>query len=160
MDTYEKIETCLKHGLHVSVRDTDGDYQIISPIKDDGGAYGTSGWYKTLEEAKQNIGSCTGFVSLGERSKDFTEITPFHLDFEPYPVGIKVQVIQTGEVREIKSTRLKDMYILKDDGATCYSHTELIPYFGEEVEKSISSLEMTIKQIEEKLNITGLKIVK
>jgi len=154
MNNYEKIETYLKHNLHVSVKDTDGEFSIISPMKDSNGNYRISGWGATLERAKQHIGKADGFSRLEDASKDWTEITPFHLDFEPYPVGIKVQVIQTGEVREIKSTRLKDMYILKDDGATCYSHTELIPYFEEAL------IEMTIEQIEEKLNITGLKIVK
>ena len=151
MNNYEKIETYLKHNLHVSVKDTDGEFSIISPMKDSNGNYRISGWGATLERAKQHIGKADGFSRLEDASKDFTEITPFHLDFEPYPVGIKVQVIQTGEVREIKSTRLMDMYILKDDGATCYSHTELIPYFEE------APIEMTIEQIEEKKRTKSLR---
>ena len=159
MNNYEKIETYLKHNLHVLVKYLDEDYEVISPTKDEWGDYRTSGSYSTLEEAKQCIGQGNGFCNLEEACKDFTEITPFHLDFEPYPVGMKVKVIKTGEVGEIGQISCNSMYFFYGH-STQYAHTELIPYFEEEVEKSISSLEMTIKQIEEKLNITGLKIVK
>ena len=153
MTNFEKIETYLKHGLHVSVRDTDGHYQTTSPTKSESGFYRVSDWCDGLDESKKHIGHKSGYERTNEKCKDWTEITPFHLDCEPYPVGMKVKVIKTGEVAEIGDTRFKGMYILKDFFITHYSHTELIPYFEEEVK-------MTIKQIEEKLNITGLKIVK
>jgi len=151
MTNFEKIETYLKHGLHVGVKYTHEQYLIISPVKDSNGNYRTSGWEATLERAKQYIGRYDGLIILETYCKDWTEITPFHLDFEPYPVGMKVYVIETEEIQEI-TIFSNEAYILTDD-LRLYSHTELIPYFEEEVK-------MTIKQIEEKLNITGLKIVK
>jgi len=154
MNNYEKIETYLKHNLHVSVKDTDGEFSIISPMKDSNGNYRISGWGATLERAKQHIGKADGFSRLEDASKDWTEITPFHLDFEPYPVGMKVRMYGTREVREIVDTKFKGMYTLNNTLDIFYSHTELIPCFEE------APIEMTIKQIEEKLNITGLKIVK
>ena len=153
MNNYEKIELYLKHGLHVSVKDADGEYLIISPIKDNGGAYRTSDWCATLALAKLKIGSCSSFVNLGERSKDFTEITPFHLDFEPYPVGMKVRTI-SGFITEIKEVESGSIYTLKKLEYK-YAHTQLFPYFEKKV-----VIEMTVEQIEEKLNITGLKIIK
>jgi len=145
-----KIKSYLDFGLHVSVKDTDGDYQIISPMKDEGKYYRRSGWCDTLKKAKQYIGDVDGYEDLEEESKEWTEITPFHLDFKPYPVGMKVKVIRTGEIREIiRSYSLG--YEFKGYLGT-RPHYELIPVFEEEVT-------MTIKEIEEKLNITGLKIV-
>lgn len=159
MTNFEKIETYLKHGLHVSAKDIDGEYLIISPIKDEDGYYRASCWSKRLEEAKENIGGVSGYDNLEKVSQNWTEITPFHLDFEPYPVGMKVQTFKNGFVEKIEGIVCQGIYTLKGVLAH-YSHTQLIPYFEEEVEERTSSLEMTIKQIEEKLNITGLKIVK
>ena len=164
MTNYKEIETYLKHGIHVLVKHKDGEYQIISPMKDDEGNYRTSNWYDTPEEAKQNIGENTGNSNLEEQCKSYTDITPFHLDFEPYPVGMKVigkGMKSLGTIEKITASNNYHVYFLESNTTlTNAPHTELIPYFEEEVEKSISSLEMTIKQIEEKLNITGLKIVK
>jgi len=151
MTNYEKIKTALKHGLHVSVKDGKEYYQIISPMKDKDGDYKMSFWYDNLESAKENIGEIKGHEDLQKQCKDWTEITPFHLDFEPYPVGMKVKVIRTGYIEEI-SRSYSGKYELKGNFGT-QSHTALIPVFEEEVK-------MTIKQIEEKLNITGLKIIK
>jgi len=153
MNNYEKIELYLKHGLHVSVKDIDGDYQVISPIKDEHGNSRTSGYYNTLEKAKERIGGDCGFLNLKEYNEDWTEITPFHLDFEPYPAGMKMKIIKTGEVGEIGQISCNSMYFFYGH-STRYAHNQIIPYFEE------APIEMTIKQIEEKLNITGLKIVK
>ena len=129
MTNKEQIELLLKHGLHVSAKDKDGEYQIISPMKDKWGNYRASNWHDTLEGAKQNIGEYYGYPNLEEACKHWTEITPFHLDFEPYPVGMKVKMIKTGKVEEISEIKYKGMYTLKDFPAFSYSHTELIPYF-------------------------------
>ena len=152
MTNYEKIKTALKHGLHVSVKDGKEYYQIISPMKDKDGDYKMSFWYDNLESAKENIGEVKGHEDLQNQCKNWTEITPFHLDFEPYPEGMKVQVVKTGGVDKIRANG-DSIYVLQGT-AGCYAHTELFPYYEEE------PTEMTIKQIEEKLNITGLKIIK
>ena len=131
MTNFKEIETYLKHGIHVSIKNTKGNYLIISPLKFYKGIYRTSGFWEVLKDAKQNIGMSNGYINLEEKCKDWTEITPFHLDFEPYPVGMKVKVIETGQVAEIGDTRFKSMYILKDFLMDYYSHTELIPYFEE-----------------------------
>ena len=141
MTNYKEIETYLRHGLHVSVKDAVGDYLAISPMKDKDGYYRASRWCITPQEARQNIGSEVGYDNLEEFCKDWTEITPFHLDFEPYPVGMKVRVIRTEEVREIVDTKFKGIYILKDYPLIRYSHTELIPYFEEE---SLSGQEVSV----------------
>ena len=141
MTNYKEIETYLKHGIHVSVKDDEGKYLAISPVKDKRERYRTSYCYHTLEEAKQNIGEDYGLDDLEESCKDWIEITPFHLDFEPYPVGMKVRVIRTEEVREIVDTKFKGIYILKDYPLIRYSHTELIPYFEEE---SLSGQEVSV----------------
>jgi len=153
MNNYEKIETYLKHGLHVSVKDTEGFYQVISPVKDRDGYFRTSSWRISLEKSKQYIGEWLGYPFLKEACKNWTEITPFHLDFEPYPVGMKVKIVKIGMTTDIKEVKHENMYTLKNTIDLLCSHTELIPYFEE------APIEMTIKQIEEKLNITGLKIV-
>jgi len=157
MNNYEKINTYLKHGLCVSVKDRDGEYQIISTMKDEDGDYKAGSLYSTLEEAKQNIreGHCYSNEELEEFHKDWTDITPFHLDFEPYPIGMKVKVIKTGTFDEIEFV-YPSGYVIKNS-TQLQSHTELMPNFEKEEEKVI---EMTLTQIEEKLNIKGLKIIK
>ena len=141
MTNFEQIELLLKHGLHVSVKDKDEEYLTISPVKDKNGEYRTSSWYQTLVEAKENIGESDRFANLEEACKEWSEITPFHLDFETYPVGMKVKVIKSGEVGEIENTKYKNMHILKGDSITYYFHTELIPYFEEE---SLSGKEVSV----------------
>jgi len=139
MTNFEQIELLLKHGLHVSVKDKDEEYLTISPVKDKNGDYRTSSWYQTLVEAKQNIGEIDSYDNLEEACEDWTEITPFHLDFEPYPVGMKVKVITTGEVREIIDN--DDETYMLNGGACVYPHSELIPYFEEE---SLSGKEVSV----------------
>ena len=131
MNNYEKIKTYLKHGLCVSVKDRDGEYQIISTMKDEDGDYKAGSLYSTLEEAKQNIveGHCYSHEELEEVCKDWTEITPFHLDFEPYPVGMKVKIINTGRVEEIRVINSAGYYC--KNLVRMFAHTELIPYFEE-----------------------------
>jgi len=153
MTNFEIITTYLKHGIHVSVKSEFGRHKIISPTKDEDGDYRKSGWYDTLEGAKQNMGKECGYLYLQDVCKDCTDITPFHLDFEPYPVGMKVKIIKTGIVDEVQTNR-RGAYQLINFCAD-YSHTELIPYFEEE-----KVIEMTLAQIEGKLNIKGLKIIK
>ena len=143
MTNKEQVELYLKHGLHVSAKDKDGEYQIISPMKGEWGNYRASNWYDTLEEAKQNIGQSCGYSNLEEACKDWTEITPFHLDFEPYPVGMKVTICKDTVVREIESVVFNKMYTLKGLVTTSYSHTELLPYFKEEKE-SLSGKEVSV----------------
>jgi len=130
MTNYKEIETYLKHGICVSVKDTDGRHQTISPVRDCLGRYRTSGWFQTPEQAKQNIGKDYGYLKLEDYCKDWTEITPFHLDFEPYPVGMKVQTVKNGFVEKIEGIVCQGIYTLKGFLAH-YSHTELIPYFEE-----------------------------
>ena len=130
MINYKEIELYLKHGLYVSVRDTNENYQIISPVKDADGYYRTSTFWCTLGFAKQHIGSYHGNYNLEEVCKDWTEITPFHLDFEPYPVGMKVKVIKTGYIEEI-SRSYSGRYELKGNFGT-FPYHELIPVFEEE----------------------------
>jgi len=157
MINYKEIELYLKHGLHVGVKNKNEEYLTISPIKYADGDYRVSGEYDTLEETKQNIGEYTVYPNLGEVCKDWTEITPFHLDFEPYPVGMKVNGKGMNSVGTIQSITTSNNYhvffIESNTTLTNAPHTELLPYFEEEVT-------MTIKEIEEKLNITGLKIIK
>jgi len=152
MTNFEIITTYLKHGIPVSVKGLGGGYEIISPTKDEDGDYRVSGWYNTLEGAKQNMGDYGGYRNLEESCKKWSDITPFHLDFEPYPVGMKVVFSGSKLIDEIHWSRA-GTYILKNS-VGYYSHTELIPYFEEKV------VEMTLAQIEEKLNIKGLKIIK
>jgi len=140
MTNYKEIETYLKHGICVLVKNEEEEYLTISPIKDSEGRYRTSAWYDTLEEAKEYIGQSVGYDNLEEACKDWTEITPFHLDFEPYPVGMKVKVIKTGGVREIIDND-DETYMLNGDSITYYSHSELIPYFEEE---SLSGKEVSV----------------
>ena len=154
MTNYKEIELLLKHGVHVGVKNKNEEYLTISPIKDADGDYRVSGRYDTLEKAKQNIGEYVIYPNLEEVCKDWTEITPFHLDFEPYPEGMMVKIVKHGYVQEIEGVVFNKMYTLKGVVTTSCSHTEFLPYFEEE------PTEMTIKEIEEKLNITGLKIIK
>jgi len=153
MTNFEIITTYLKHGINVGVKSSSGQHLTISPAKDEDGGYRTSGGYDTLEKAKQNIGKEYGYSDLEKASKDWTDITPFHLDFEPYPVGMKVKTIYGPRIRTISESDFRKIYRVEDT-STEYSHTELMPYFEEKV------IEMTIAQIEEKLNIKGLKIIK
>jgi len=175
MTNFEKITTYLKHGIHVGVKNAGGDYRTISPTKDEDGDYRISDLYDTLEAAKQYIGEASGYINLEHvckdwsnitpfhldfelypiGMKDWSNITPFHLDFELYPIGMKVKVLRTGEVREIIRV-YRSGYVLHG-GISVISHTELMPYFEEEEEEVV---EMTLAQIEEKLNIKGLKIIK
>ena len=153
MTNFEKITTYLKHGIPVSVQIANGEHQTLSPTKDKDGRYRASGWCSSLEETKQRMGKCRGYINLEESWKDWTDITPFHLDFEPYPVGMKVKTIYGPRIRTISESDFRKIYRVEDT-STEYSHTELMPYFEEKV------IEMTIAQIEEKLNIKGLKIIK
>ena len=130
MTNFEKITTYLKHGIHVGVKDKDGDFLIISPTKDEDGDFRATSWCDTLEDAKQNMGEYGGFRILEEGYEDWTDITPFHLGFEPYPNGMKVKIIKTGTVDEVQTNR-RGAYQLINYCAD-YSHTELIPYFEEE----------------------------
>ena len=153
MTNFEIITTYLKQGIHVGVKNAGGLYEIISPTKDKDGRYRASGLCSSLEEAKQYMGKCRGYRTLKKICKDWTDITPFHLGFESYPNGIKVMIIKTGQTDEIQWSQFTT-YKLKNS-SSYYSHTELIPYFEEE-----KVIEMTLAQIEEKLNIKGLKIIK
>jgi len=155
MTNFEIITTYLKHGIPVSVKIANGEHQTLSPTKDKDGRYRASGWCSSLEETKQRMGKCRGYINLEESCKDWTDITPFHLDFEPYPIGMKVKVIKTGTFDEIEFV-YPSGYVIKNS-TQLQSHTELMPNFEEEEEKVI---EMTLTQIEEKLNIKGLKIIK
>ena len=130
MNNYEKINTYLKHGLCVSVKDIDGEYQIISTMEDEDGDYRAGSLYSTLEEAKQNIreGHCYSNEELEEFHKDWTDITPFHLDFEPYPLGMKV-TIKNGGVKEIQVRNSAGYYC--KNLARMFAHHEIIPYFEE-----------------------------
>ena len=139
MTNYKEIETYLKHGLQVGVHSKSGKHLTISPTKDAYGRYRTSDWCNTLQMTKQTIGKDEGYHNLQDACKDWTEITPFHLDFEPYPVGMKVRVIRTGEVEKIIGNSGCIYILLGTNG--CYSHTELIPYFEEE---SLSGQEVSV----------------
>ena len=145
MNNEKEIETYLKHGLHVGIKDTDGDYLIISPMKDEDGDYRTSHWCDTLEEAKQNIGKWSGHPNLEDASKDWTEITPFHLNFEPYPVGMMVigkGMKSLGTIEKITASNNYHVYFLESNTTlTNAPHIELIPYFEEE---SLSGKEVSV----------------
>jgi len=133
MTNKEQIELLLKHGLHVGVKNKEGKHLTISPMKDEDGFYRTSSVCETLKEAKEYIGQNYGYSNLEEQSKHWTEITPFHLDFEPYPVGMKMKNTYGGtSFIEIGKVKSGNMYTAKDIKYANYSHTELIPYFEEE----------------------------
>lgn len=91
----------LKLGFHVPVEDKGEKVCIFSPFKDDNGNYRDSGWWDSLEEAKQYIGNLCGYTQkelkeLKEESKDYTILTPFKLKpEETLQVGDKVRILDT-----------------------------------------------------------------
>jgi len=136
MTNFEIITTYLKHGIPVSVKIANGEHQTLSPTKDKDGRYRASGWCSSLEETKQRMGKCRGYINLEESCKDWTDITPFHLDFEPYPVGMKVVIIASGLDDKIKTNEDGTYQLVAFSGV--YSHAELVPCFEEEIVEEIA----------------------
>jgi hypothetical protein len=91
---YNTIEKNLKAGLQVVVKDlNDQTYCILSNLKDSDGDYRTSGWWKSIEDAKQFIGSCYDKDYWDEKDLEIVEV--YSPEFEPFKVGQKVRLLDT-----------------------------------------------------------------
>jgi len=93
---YDTIEQNLKVGLQVVVKDlNDNTYCAISPNKDLEGNYRYSGWNDSIKDAKQFIGSCSGY-SKEEWDDYYIEIVEvFRPEYEPFKVGDKVKILDS-----------------------------------------------------------------
>jgi hypothetical protein len=93
---YNQIEQNLKAGLQVVVEDLgDNTYCAISPNKDLEGNFRDSGWWKSIEKAKQNIGNCSGYSKEYWNNLDFEIVEVYSPEFEPFKVGQKVRLLET-----------------------------------------------------------------
>jgi len=83
MTSEQKLKTLIKNlqlGFHCPMK-WNGDYQIISPFKDNAGDYRTSQWSGALEKAEQTISSLSGYAIkvLEERIADWQLLKPFKI---------------------------------------------------------------------------------
>jgi hypothetical protein len=101
----QNLYKLLEAGLFVAVKSENNNFQIFSPTKDCNGNFRTSDWCKNLEEAKNYIGSWSGFPKeeiekLSEENNwqiiDYWYLTPTLLK-----VGDKVKILET--IKEINN---------------------------------------------------------
>jgi hypothetical protein len=93
---YNTIEQNLKAGLNVVVRDLkDNTYCTISNSKDYDGSFRDSGWWKSIEKAKQYIGSYYGDSKEYWDDYDLEIIEVFRPEYEPFKVGDKVRILDS-----------------------------------------------------------------
>jgi hypothetical protein len=93
---YNTIENNLKKGLQVVVQDLeDNTYCILSNLKDSEGDYRMSGWWESIEKAKQYIGRYCGYNKEEWDEYDLEIIEVYRPEFEPFKVGDKVKLLDS-----------------------------------------------------------------
>lgn len=169
---YDTIENNLKAGLQVVVQDLkDNTYCIISNSKDSDGNYRTSGWWKSIEEAKQYIGSCSGYDKDYWDEKDLEIVEVFRPEFEPFKVGDKVRILdsikKTNDWEEVEDyfpnmTGVINQVDFENLGTTYYingwyiGHEFLAP-LNEVKEETIKIGDHTYSKSEVEKRLQGLK---
>ena len=128
---YNTIEQNLKAGIIVEVKDLNDNYCCaISTNKDDSGNYRYSGWYDSIEETKQNIGSYYGYLKDYWDEQDLEIVEVFRPEYEPLKVGDKVKILDsikktenwenveeyfpnmTGEIKEVYFEKIGTHYYI------------------------------------------------
>ncbi len=92
---YDTIEQNLKAGLQVVVKDLDNDCCTISNLKESEGNYRMSGWYSSIEGAKQFTGSYSGHSKEYWDICDLEIVEVFRPEYEPFKVGDKVRLLDS-----------------------------------------------------------------
>ena len=93
---YNTIEQNLKAGLNVMVKNLENNnYLVIYNSKDYDGNFRDSGWYHSIEEAKQAVGACYGCSKEYWDEKDIKIVEVYREEFEPFKVGDKVRILDS-----------------------------------------------------------------
>jgi hypothetical protein len=169
---YNTIENNLKKGLQVVVQDLeDNTYCILSNLKDSDGDYRTSGWWKSIEDAKQFIGSCYDKDYWDEKDLEIVEV--YSPEFEPFKVGDKVRILDsikktsnwekiennfpdmTGEIKYILLKAIGTHYLVN---GFSIGHEYLAP-LNEVKEETIKIGDHTYSKSEVEKRLQGLKEV-
>ena len=107
---YNTIEQNLKAGINVVVKDlTDNYYLVISNSRDSEGNYRMSIWCNSIKEAKQYIGSCTGYSKEYWDDYDLEIVEVFRPEYEPFKVGDKVRILDSIKNTEDIEEHFPDM---------------------------------------------------
>lgn len=153
MTNFEKIETYLKKGLHVLVKDEDDKYCVISPFKDGDGNYRDSASRDSAKEAKANIGRYYGDDEEYWNTKTIEIIETFPTPYEPYEVGDKVRIRRNGLVGMVEEIG-SDLLVRIDSETSFFSeHFDLDPVIEEDDETiTIEGKKYTLSEIKKALN--------
>jgi len=97
---YNKIINYLQHGYFVVLQNENDKFQVIASFKDSNENYRRSGWWYNLEDAKNYIGTFSGYTEkeIKEYSKNWTIVETFY--FEPekwFKAGDKVRIRENAE---------------------------------------------------------------
>ncbi|MDD3085450.1 MAG: hypothetical protein PHU32_06220 [Candidatus ainarchaeum sp.] len=93
---YDTIEKNLKAGLQVVVQHLNDNYCCaIGTNKDNRGNYRYSGWCDSIKDAKQFIGSCSGYDKDYWNRHDLEIVEVFRPEYEPFKVGDKVRILDS-----------------------------------------------------------------
>ena len=169
---YDTIEQNLKVGLQVVVKDLkDNSYCTLSNSKDQGGDYRDSGWFSSIEEAKQYIGSYYGSLKEDWNNLDLEIVEVFRLEYEPFKVGDKVRILDsikkidnwellkenlqdvTGEIRGVCLSASETSYLVNN---SWIGHEFLAP-LQEVKEETIKIGDHTYSKGEVEKRLQGLK---
>ena len=172
---YNTIEQNLKVGIIVVVEDLkDNTYCIISNSKDSDGNYRRSYWWKSIEEAKQYIGSCSGCSKEYWDEKDLEIVEVYRPEYEPFKVGDKVRLLDsikktenwkyveeyfsnmTGEIKRIFFEKIGTHYYING----CYIGHEYLAPLNEVKEETIKIGDHTYSKSEVEKRLQGLKEIK
>ena len=173
MNKLNYLNNCLAKGSYVPVKREDGQFQVISPVKDEDGDYRHSSWMRTLEGAKQRIGCWGGYPKedLEKYIKDWEILTPFRLKEEPFKIGDKVQLLESikendnwdiyknsfkdmiGEIKDVWNDIFGLKYIIN---GYYIAHKYLVPLREEEEEVTIKISKKSLEALQE----SGIKIIK
>ena len=169
---YDTIEQNLKVGLHVLVRGLeDNDYCTISNSKDDNGNFRDSGWWKSIEKAKQYTGSSYGHSKEFWNNLDLEIVEVYRPEFETFKVGDKVRLLNSikkidewekikedfpdmkGEIKKVCLERFGTNYIING----WYIGHEYLTPLNEVKEETIKIGDHTYSKSEVEKRLQGLK---
>ena len=169
---HNTIEQNLKAGLNVVVKDlAHQTYCIISNSKDNDGDYRCSSWWKSIEEAKQNIGYYSGHSKECWDEEDLEIVEVYRPEYEPFKVGDKVRLLDSikktedwedieeyftdmkGEIKEVYFEKIGIHYSVNG----CFIGHEYLAPLNEVKEETIKIGDHIYSKSEVEKRLQGLK---